>query len=65
MIPIMDREETIKRLIAVAAKDAGMAGLCRDGQKELALGRIMTAMPDLKPDQAKDRVDAVLSEMVG
>jgi hypothetical protein len=65
MIPVMDCEEAIKHVITEAVEEAGMSGLCRDGQKELALGRIMLAMPELKPGEANGRVDAVLAEMAG
>jgi|GEM_PF-5783259 len=62
MIPAMEREAAIKRLIVEALEEAGMSGLCRDGQRELALSRIMLAMPDLKPVEANCRVDAVLAD---
>jgi hypothetical protein len=59
----MDREKAIRRMIVEALEEAGMSGLCRDGQRELALGRLLTAMPDLEPGRAEVRVDAVLAEM--
>ena len=47
MITAMDREVAIRRMIIEAVEEAGMSGLCREGQRELALGRILSAMPDL------------------
>ncbi len=58
----MDRDEIIKRLITETIEEAGMSGLCRDGQRELALSQVMVAMPDLKSVEANRRVDAVLAD---
>ena len=63
MVSAMEREADIRRMIVEAVEEAGMSGLCRDGQRELALGRLLTAIPDLEPGQAEVRVDAVLAEM--
>ena len=63
MVQVMDQETFINRILAQAIEEAGMAGLCRDGQRDMALDRVLRAVPDLTPETASRRVEAMLDKM--
>jgi hypothetical protein len=62
MLDAMEPTTRIDRTIAEAIEEAGMAGLCRDGQRDLALGRVLSALAGLSSDEAARRVEAILDE---
>lgn len=61
MIDVSNMERAF-RLVAETLEEAGMSGLCLDGQIDLAVDRLRRAYPEMDAASARATVLAVVAE---